>query len=53
MKVKKYHAPPCDVVLIGAHTLVWTISKSCEVLVNLSLGNYVFLCLPLMHLSQM
>ncbi len=52
MKVRKYCAPPCDVVRIGLHTSVWTISKSCETLVVLSLGNDVLWCLLLMHHSQ-
>ncbi len=53
MKVRKYRAPPCDVVFIGPHTLVCTISKSCETLVALSFKNDVLWCLPLTHPSQM
>jgi hypothetical protein len=41
MKVKQYYTPSCDVVLIGPHTSVWIISKSCETLVVPSLGNDV------------
>ena len=52
MKVKKYHAPPMDMVFIGSHTPECTSFKIFMVRIPPSVGNSRLICLSLTHPSH-